>query len=120
MCPKLSLFTFDNAESWFKAIIAEIFALVEPRVVAYAGPGRGVPLTYFPSQPRSDIMESARLHRLLGFIYDGLDRVVEPYALVFKRRRDGVGREYLYGWDRLGGRSGEVVIKIYIPDKVHL
>jgi predicted nucleotidyltransferase component of viral defense system len=118
VCPKLSLFTFDNAESWFKAIIAEIFALVEPRVVAYAGPGRGVPLTYFPSQPRSDIMESARLHRLLGFIYDGLERVVEPYALVFKRRRDGVGREYLYGWDRLGGRSGEVGIKMYIADKV--
>jgi len=48
-----------------------------------------------------------------------LERVVEPYALIFKRRRDGVGREYFYGWDRLGGRSGEVGIKSYIADKVH-
>jgi hypothetical protein len=38
---------------------------------------------------------------------------------VFKRRRDGVAREYLYGWDLRGGRSGEVGIKSYIADKVH-
>jgi predicted nucleotidyltransferase component of viral defense system len=118
VCPKLSLFSFDNAEAWFKAVIAEIFSLVEPRV-AYAGLPGAAPLSYFPSQSRADIMESARLHRLLRFVYDGLERVVEPYALVFKRRRDGVGREYFYGWDRRGGRSGEVGIKSYIADKVH-
>lgn len=118
VCPKLSIFSFENAESWFKTVIGEIFALIEPRV-AYAGvPSRGG-LTYFPSQSRSDIMESARLNRLLRFMYDGLERVIEPYALVFKRRRDGVAREYLYGWDLRGGRSGEVGIKSYIADKVH-
>lgn len=79
MCPKLSIFSFENAETWFKSVIGEIFALVEPRV-AYAGvPGRGG-LTYFPSQSRSDIMESARLNRLLRFMYDGLERVIVPYA----------------------------------------
>jgi predicted nucleotidyltransferase component of viral defense system len=118
VCPKLSIFSFDDAENWFKTVISEIFSLAEPGV-AYAGiPGRAS-LTYFPSQSRSDIMESARLHRLLRFMYDGLERVVEPYALVFKRRRDGVAREYLYGWDLRGGRSGEVGIKSYIADKVH-
>ncbi len=118
VCPKLSIFSFENAETWFKTVIGEIFALIEPRV-AYGGmPGRGG-LAYFPSQSRSDIMESARLNRLLRFMYDGLERVIEPYALVFKRRKDGVAREYLYGWDLHGGRSGEVGIKSYIADKVH-
>jgi predicted nucleotidyltransferase component of viral defense system len=118
VCPKLSIFSFDDAENWFKTVIGEIFSLAEPRF-AYAGVPGGAGLTYFPSQSRSDIMESARLHRLLRFMYDGLERVVEPYALVFKRRRDGVAREYLYGWDLRGGRSGEVGIKSYIADKVH-
>ena len=63
-------------------------------------------------------MEAAGLHRLLRFVYDGLQRTVEPYALVFKRRRDGVAREYFYAWDLTGGRSGEVGIKSYIADKV--
>jgi len=118
VCPKLSIFSFENAETWFKAVVGEIFALVEPGV-AYAGaPGRAG-LTYFPSASRSNIMESARLHRLLRFMYDGLERIIEPYALVFKRRKDGVAREYLYGWDLRGGRSGQVGIKSYIADKVH-
>ena len=117
MCPKLSIFSFENAETWFKTVVGEIFALVEPRV-AYAGvPGRGG-VTYFPSASRSNIMESARLHRLLRFMYEGLERVIEPYALVFKRRKDGVAREYLFGWDLRGGRSGQVGIKSYIADKV--
>lgn len=118
VCPKLSIFSFDNAETWFKTVIGEIFALVE-RPVAYAGmPGREG-LTYFSSQSRADIMESARLNRILRFMYEGLERIIEPYALVFKRRKDGVAREYLYGWDLRGGRSGEVGIKSYIADKVH-
>jgi predicted nucleotidyltransferase component of viral defense system len=118
VCPKLSIFSFENAETWFKTVVGEIFALVEPRV-AYAGAPSRAGLTYFPSASRSNIMESARLHRLLRFMYDGLERVIEPYALVFKRRKDGVAREYLYGWDLRGGRSGEVGIKSYIADKVH-
>ena len=75
--------------------------------------------TYFPSPSRSNIMESARLHRLLWFMYDGLERLIEPYALVFKTPEHGVAREYLYGWDLRGGRSGEAEIKSYIADKVH-
>jgi len=118
VCPKLSIFSFENAENWFKTLIGEIFALVKPRVTYAGAPGR-LGLAYFPSQSRSDIMESARLHRLLRFIYDGLERVIEPYALVSKRRKDGVAREYLYGWDLRGGRSGDVGIKSYIADKVH-
>ena len=118
VCPKLSLFSFDEAESWFKTVVGEIFSLVEPRF-AYAGTAGRSSLSYFPSSFRAPIMEAARLHRLLRFVYDGLQRTVEPYALVFKRRRDGIAREYFYAWDLTGGRSGEVGIKSYIADKVH-
>jgi len=62
-------------------------------------------------------MEAARLHRLLRFVYDGLERRVEPYSLAFKRRRDGVAREYFYAWALLGGRSGQVGM-LYTADKV--
>jgi len=118
VCPKLSVFSFENAEIWFRTAITEMFALTEPQIAYASVPGR-TPLSYFPSGFRASIMESARLHRLLRFVYDGLERVVEPYALVFKRRRDGIAREYFYGWDRVGGRSGEIGIKSYIADKIH-
>lgn len=118
VCPKLSVFSFENAEIWFKTAITEMFALTEPQI-AYASMPSGAPLSYLPSSLRANIMESARLHRLLRFVYDGLERIVEPYALVFKRRRDGIAREYFYGWDRIGGRSGEIGIKSYIADRIH-
>lgn len=117
VCPRLSLFTFDDAERWFKTIVGEIFALVEPRV-AYAGLTGRSALNYFPSEFRAEIMEAARLRRVLRFVYEGLERRVEPYSLAYKRRRDGVAREYFYAWDLTGGRSRQVGIKSYTADKV--
>jgi hypothetical protein len=32
VCPKLSVFSFENAEVWFKTAISEMFALVEPQI----------------------------------------------------------------------------------------
>ena len=117
VCPKLSLFSFEDAEAWFKTVVGEIFSLAEPQF-AYAGITSRSTLNYFPTRFRDEIMEAARLHRLLRFVYDGLERKVEPYSLVFKRRRDGVAREYFYAWDLTGGRSSEVGIKSYTADKV--
>jgi predicted nucleotidyltransferase component of viral defense system len=117
ICPKLSLFSFDYAEVWFRTVVGEIFSLVEPRF-AFSGGMTRLALNYFPSVFRDQIMEGARLRRLLRLVYDGLERKVEPYALAFKRRRDGVGREYFYAWDQSGGRSGVVGIKSYTADKI--
>jgi predicted nucleotidyltransferase component of viral defense system len=117
ICPKLSLFSFDDAEGWFKTVVGEIFSLVEPRL-AYAGLGGGSALSYFPAAFRAEIMEAARLRRVLRFVYEGLERKVEPYSLAYKRRRDGIAREYFYAWDLTGGRSGQVGIKSYTADKV--
>jgi len=117
VCPKLSLFSFDDAEGWFKSVVSEIFDLVEPRF-AYAGLGGRSALSYFPSDFRAEIMEAARLRRVLRFVYEGLERRVEPYSLAYKRRRDGVAREYFYAWDLMGGRSRQIGIKSYIAEKV--
>jgi len=117
VCPKLTLFSFDDAEKWFRNIVNDIFALADPRF-ASAGNGGRAASTYFSASLRDTIMEGGRLQRLLQLVYDGNERTIEPYALSFKRRRDGVAREYFYAWDRSGGRSGQVGIKSFTADKV--
>jgi predicted nucleotidyltransferase component of viral defense system len=117
VCPKLSLFSFDDAEMWFKDIVNNLFSLAEPRL-EYATAGWGNTPAFYSAPLRDTIMEGGRLRRLLGLVYDGYERMVEPYALTFKRRRDGVGREYFYAWDRSGGSSGQIGIKSFTADKV--
>lgn len=90
VCPKLSLFSFDDAETWFKSIVNDIFALAEPRP-AFAARGWGAAPVFYSANLRDTIMEGGRLQRLLRLVYDGYERLVEPYSLTFKRRRDGVG-----------------------------
>jgi predicted nucleotidyltransferase component of viral defense system len=118
LCPRVSLIAFDSAEQSFRSVIAELFALVAPRpVFATAGGGTPQP-SYFGSGVRSKLLEAGRLQRILRIVYDGFQRRVEPYALAFKRRQDGVGQEYFYGWDLSGGRSGTIGIKSFLPDRV--
>ncbi len=117
VCPRASLFSFDDAEAWFKAVVAEIFALSGASPVR-AGLGGGLALNYFSSNVRAEIMEAARLNRIVKFFYDGLERKVEPYSLTYKRRADGVAREYFYAWDLLGGRSRTTGLKSYTGDKI--
>jgi hypothetical protein len=117
VCPKASLFSFDEAEAWFKAVVADIFALGAPSLVR-ASLGGGSVLNYFSSNVRAEIMEAARLNRVVKFVYDGLERKVEPYSLTYKRRNDGVAREYFYARDLLGGRSRTTGLKSYTRDKI--
>jgi len=117
VCPKLALFSFDDAETWFKTIVNDIFALAEPRP-AYAGGGWGPTPLFYSANLRDIIMEGGRLQRLLRLVYDGYERLVEPYSLTFKRRQDGVGREYFFAWDRTGGSSGQTGIKSFLAEKV--
>ncbi len=123
VCPRQSLINFDDAENQFKLIIPQMFGLLQPSY-AFAG-GRygggfsgGYSLNYFPANYRNTIMEAGRMRRILRMTYDGLMRTIEPYSLAYKVRKDGEGQEYLYAWDRTGGRSGVVSIKSYTKDKV--
>ncbi len=119
VCPRQSLISFDDAENQFKLIIPELFGLLQPAfAVVGGGYGGGHVLNYFPANYRNTIMDAGRMQRVLRMIYDGVERRIEPYSLAYKTRKDGVGREYLYGWDRTGGRSGVMSIKSYTQDKV--
>lgn len=117
VCPKPSSITFEDAESSFRTVIDELFGLLTPQPAA-AAPAWGGRMSYFLSNDRDLIMEAGRLQRLLQIMYDGLERFVEPYSLAYKRRKDGVAREYFYAWDPSGGRSGRPGIRCYIADKI--
>lgn len=73
---------------------------------------------FYPAKLRTPIMEAGAERRLMHLTYDGHQRLVEPYALRFKRREDGVGQEYLYVWDRTGGRHSGPGIKSLFHHKI--
>jgi hypothetical protein len=95
-CPRVSWVTFDRAKDAFLALIDRLI------------PGearRRHSSIFFPSAMRAPIMHAADSQTLLRIRYRGYERLVEPYELKFMRREDGVGREYLYVYDRTGGHS---------------
>lgn len=82
------------------------------------GYGRGLEGTFFPAELRNPILEAGGARKLLELSYDGVTRQVEPYALAFKRRQDGVARDSFYAWDRIGGRTSGPSIKSFVASKV--
>lgn len=102
VAPRPALVAFDDAVARFTQHIAELFA-------GYAHPSHSS--AFFSSRFRNPIMEAASDLRLLRMRYDGVDRVVEPYALVYKKRKDGEAKEYFYAWDRTGGKKSGPGIK---------
>ncbi len=117
--PRSSLISFDTAEDQFRNIVESLFGLLtgESRGAA-GGIFRAGYLSYYSSEQRNLIMEAGRTQTLLKIYYDGLSRLVEPYSLVYKVRKDGVGREYFYGYCVQGGRSGGEGIRSYTQDKM--
>lgn len=55
---------------------------------------------------------------LLKVVYDGRERMVEPYSLQYKTRRDGIAREYLYVYDQTGGRGSGPGIKTFVHQNI--
>ncbi len=98
ICPAESVLDFDWSIQQFQSFVADIFgSFGEPTYGRFA---------YFPSHLRTPIMQAGEGLHLLALTYDGMRRLVEPYSLVFKRRKDGYGQEYFYVYDRTGGHSG--------------
>jgi predicted nucleotidyltransferase component of viral defense system len=96
-CARGSLPDFSATVARFKSELGELFS-------EFRHGGRGQ-AAFFPAHLRTPIMEAGADRTLLRLTYAGVERLVEPYALSFKRRKDGIAREYLYVWDRTGGRS---------------
>lgn len=105
-CPNVSWFDFDKAKENF-------FDLIHALIPGHAE--RDYSPVFFPSSLRSPILEAADNRTLLRLTYNGVERLVEPYELTFKIRKDGIGREYFYAYDTTGGRSSGPSIKSFLP-----
>lgn len=121
--PRASAIAFEDAESAFRTTIDELFALLIP-APSFAAAGAAAAAhystaNYYRSSARATIFEAGRLRRILKLLYDGSSRSVEPYALVYKRRQDGIAREYFYAWDRTGSSRNPPGIRSFFPEKVH-
>ena len=112
ICPLQSIFNFDTAINRFKHYVESLFSLV-----GWGGIRRGASELY-SSNLRERILRALSDSTLLDVTYDGHSRVYEPWSLKFKRRKDGVVQEYLFGYDRTGGRTSGPGPKSFLPPKV--
>jgi len=110
VAPKVSLLSFDRAVAVVKEGLRAMFAPFDYGALFEAA--------YFPAEIRNPLIEAASDFRLVRLTYDGVPRLVEPYSLAFKRRRDGVAQEYFYGWDQTGGRRSGPGIKAFLQGGV--
>lgn len=110
IAPIEGLLDFDDTVQRFQSIINELFSL-------YPVTGRAS-FAFFPSQLRTPIMQAGAERRLMRLTYDGVRRDVEPYSLAYKQRADGHREEYLYVYDRTGGRSSGPGLKSLFNYKI--
>lgn len=104
-CPKATWFGFDRAVEGFRATIEALFEATAPT-------GWGERLFFGPDH-RNLIMEAGAGQRLMRLTYHDVERIIEPYALVYKRAAGKQGREYFYAYDRTGGRTSGPSIKSF-------
>lgn len=108
--PRETRMGFDDALARFRDGLVELFAPFSVAELRATG--------YFPAEHRATILTAGTERTLLRLVYDGVARVIEPYALVFKRPQGQPAREYFYAYDRTGGRSGRPSIKSFFPEKI--
>lgn len=133
--PSTSLFAFEFVLANFAALIDSFFALLAVQTAGGGAPGGGglapgltrrglatAPLFsggHFPSAIRSTILSAGRRRTMVMLLYDGYERLVEPYKLeYYVRKSDGLGSEYFWGYDTTGGRTGSVGIKQFHCHKI--
>ena len=109
-CPKSTWFGFERASEGFKDSIERLFEGVQVR-------DWGERL-FFPSAHRNLIMEAGAGRKLLRLTYDGVERMVEPYALSYKRAANQPAKEYFYAYDRTGGARSAPGIKSFVNSGV--
>ncbi|MFI5590035.1 nucleotidyl transferase AbiEii/AbiGii toxin family protein [Amycolatopsis sp. NPDC051758] len=105
VCIAASRMDFTAAVEAFKEEMRSLFSAFRH--------GERNQLAFFPAELRTPIMRAGQEQTLLRITYDGASRLVEPYSLEFKWRKDGSGQEYLYVWDQTGGRSGPGIKSLF-------
>ena len=108
--PKLSALSFESAVSTLRSGLVPLF-----QPFSYGAHLAGA---YFPANLRNPILQAASDMTLLRVSYHGVTRDVEPYSLAFKQRKDGVAREYFYGYDLSGGRTSGPGIKTFVQEDI--
>jgi predicted nucleotidyltransferase component of viral defense system len=108
VCPSRSRVSFESAVDAFMRGVESLFAPFDY--------GSRAAIAFFPSVLRNPIMEAATSGCTLELTYQGIAREVEPYSLIFKRKRDGSAREYFYGYDLTGGHRSGPGIKAFVPE----
>jgi predicted nucleotidyltransferase component of viral defense system len=109
VCPKPSLIGFESALDNFVQNVKELFGEVIPQY------GRSI---FFPAELRNPIIDAGSSMTLLAVTYDGVRRMVEPYSLSYKQRKDGHAEEYFFCYDRTGGRSSPPGLKTFVSSKI--
>ncbi len=107
VCPIKGRINFEEAQQNFLENIKSLFG-----ESIY-----GTERFFFPPELRNPILEAGAAKTLLRIVYHHQERLIEPYSLIYKVRKDGVGQEYFYAWDRTGGRSGPG-IKTFTNNKI--
>jgi DNA-directed RNA polymerase subunit RPC12/RpoP len=98
ICAKQFTLEIEDAITFFLADLDSLFTIYTDN--GYAR------FAYFKPELRIPILKAGRTQTLLKIRYKGSDRMVEPYSLKYLMRRDGVEREYLYVYNRMGGVHG--------------
>lgn len=109
VCPKGAIIQFETAIESFVKHIGELFADFP------VGTGHRA---FFPSEFRNIILDAGANMTMLEIVYNGVKRMVEPYSLVYKQRKDGVAREYFYVYDTTGGRNSGPSIKSFVNTNI--
>ena len=109
ICPLRGVIDFDKAVETFRNTIELLFGHFP---VDYRA------RRFYPAEYRNLILDSGCAQTLMKVVYDSVERLVEPYELAYKRRKDGVGQEYFYVYDRTGGRSSDPGIKTFLNERI--
>lgn len=109
-CPKSTRFGFEHAVEGFKDCIESLFDGVRN--------GDSGERLFFASDHRNLILDAGSSRKLMKLKYHGVERIIEPYALAYKRAAGKPAREYFYAYDRTGGRSSSPSIKSFLNSDV--
>ncbi len=97
ICAKQIFFTAEDAIEFFLADLENLFSPFGDtgyRDFAFFGPDLRVPM-----------MKAGREQTMLKIVYNGAERMVEPYALKYMEKRTGEAKEYFYVYNVSGGNS---------------
>ena len=104
-------------EAWLKSIICakQYWLSIEDAIATFLGDLEVLfagmtdngfsPYTYFPVAARATIMKAARTQTRLKVVYNGAERIIEPYALKYMQRRGRDPKEYFYVYNVSGGNN---------------